>query len=75
MLNYQPSKENPKVQDFAVILDFQFFFDLADLPIISSDLDEQLHLTLAFANNNQTFQTVSFEESEYFKNSKTISSF
>ncbi|MFK7948883.1 MAG: DUF6603 domain-containing protein [Saprospiraceae bacterium] len=73
MLNYQPSKDNPKEQDFAVILDFQFFFDLDDLPIINNDLDEQLHLTLAFANNSQEFQTVPFEQSEYFKDSRTIS--
>lgn len=72
MLNYQPSKDNPKEQDFAVILDFQFFFDLADLPIIHNDLDEQLHLTLAFANNRQELQTVPFEQSEYFKNSRII---
>lgn len=73
MLNYQPSKDHPQTQDFAVILDFQFFFDLADLPIIHNDLDEQLHLTLAFANNSQVFQTIPFEKSKYFKNSKTIS--
>lgn len=73
MLNYQPSKDNPKEQDFAVILDFQFFFDLADLPIIHNDLDEQIHLTLAFANNRQVLQTVPFEQSEYFNNSRTIS--
>lgn len=72
MLNYQPSKDNPNNRDFAVILDFQFFFDLADLPIIHNDLDEQLHLTLAFANNSQVLQTIPFEQSKHFKNSRTI---
>jgi hypothetical protein len=69
ILNYQPSKTNPKVQDFAVVLDFAFFFDLTDLPIVANELDEQLHLTLAFANNQQTFETIEFEDE--FKNKKT----
>jgi hypothetical protein len=61
ILNYQPSKTNPKTQDFSVILDLAFFFDLADLPIVANELDEQLHLTLAFANNAQTFETIEFQ--------------
>lgn len=62
IINYQPSKDNPKERDFAVILDLKFYFDLADLPIISNDLSEQLQLTLAFANNDQTIQTIDFDK-------------
>lgn len=72
-LNYQPSKTNSKQYDFAVILDFQFFFDLSHLPFIQHELDDSLHLTLAFANNNQVFQTISFEESTHFNHRQKIS--
>lgn len=62
ILNYQPSKNNSNEPDFAVLLDLQFHFNLADLPIVGNDLEEQLHLTLAFANNDQTIKTISFQE-------------
>ena len=71
-LNYQPSATNPTQQDLAVILDFQFFFDLSDLPFIQNNIDNNLHLTLAFANNNQAFQTIPFEDSTHFSHSQKI---
>lgn len=61
ILNYQPSKTNPNERDFAAILDLKFYFDLADLPVIANDLDEPLRLTLAFANNDQTIETIGFQ--------------
>ena len=73
ILNYQPSKTNSTQHDFAVILDFRFFFDLTDLPFIQNNIDNNLHLTLAFANNNQVFETISFENSTHSNHSQKIS--
>lgn len=72
-LNYQPSKTDSTQQEFAVILDFKFNFDLSDLPFIQDEFEDSLHLTLAFANNHQAFQTIPFKESTYFNNSQKIS--